>query len=301
MMTIHMSRKIRNRMFEKGVLSMVIAHNIAAMTALRYNKLINSRLQKVMRQLSSGYRINCAADDAAGLAISERMRAQISGLNTASQNAQDGISLIQTAEGAMDEVHSMLQRMRELANKAANGTYTTAERENMNFEVQELKAAINGISSSTNYNTMNLLDGSTNTIGSNDASSIKLQVGANAGQTMNMQIDNISTDKIGISNLDISTQSGASSALSVIDNAINKVSTSRGRLGAYQNRLEHTISNLENQAENLQEAESRIRDTDMAKSMMEYVQLSIMAQANQLMIAQALKQPNMVLTLLQSL
>ena len=160
---------------------MVIAHNISAMTALRYNKILNARMEKVMRQLSSGYRINSAADDAAGLAISERMRAQISGLNTASRNAQDGISLIQTAEGGMDEIHSMLQRMRELANKAANGVYTSTERTSMNFEVQQLKEAIDGIAGGTNFNTMSLLDGTTNQIGSNDASKFILQIGANAG------------------------------------------------------------------------------------------------------------------------
>ncbi|ADZ82581.1 flagellin N-terminal helical domain-containing protein [Cellulosilyticum lentocellum] len=280
---------------------MIINHNIAALRAFRYGKQISAQQMKVMTQLSSGLRINSAADDAAGLAISERMRAQIRGLNQASRNAQDGISLIQTAEGATNEVHSILNRIRELAVQSANGTYTDEERNNMQFEVDELLKEIGNISKNTEFNKMSLLDGTTNNNGTDNNSRITLQVGANKGQIMELEIGSMTTNALGINGLSIATAGDAQNAIDVIDEAVNRTSKTRSKLGAYQNRLEHTINNLENQAENLTAAESRIRDVDMAKAMMEYARLEILSQANTFIQMQSIKQGERVLALLKSL
>lgn len=286
---------------ELGEIGMIINHNIAALQAFRYGKQISAQQMKVMTQLSSGLRINSAADDAAGLAISEKMRAQIRGLNQASRNAQDGISLIQTAEGAMNEVHSILNRIRELAVQSANGTYTDEERNNMQFEVDELLKEIGNISKNTEFNKMSLLDGTTNNNGTDNNSRITLQVGANKGQTMELEIGSLATNALGINGLSIATAGDAQNAIDVIDEAINRTSRNRSKLGAYQNRLEHTINNLENQAENLTAAESRIRDVDMAKAMMEYARLEMLSQANTFIQMQSIKQGERVLALLKSL
>ncbi len=280
---------------------MIINHNIAALRAFRYGKQISAQQMKVMTQLSSGLRINSAADDAAGLAISEKMRAQIRGLNQASRNAQDGISLIQTAEGATNEVHSILNRIRELAVQSANGTYTDEERNNMQFEVDELLKEIGNISKNTEFNKMSLLDGTTNNNGTDNNSRITLQVGANKGQIMELEIGSMTTNALGINGLSIATAGDAQNAIDVIDEAVNRTSKTRSKLGAYQNRLEHTINNLENQAENLTAAESRIRDVDMAKAMMEYARLEILSQANTFIQMQSIKQGERVLALLKSL
>ena len=273
---------------------MVINHNLSAINAQRQMYKTSTSQAKATEKLSSGLRINRAGDDAAGLAISEKMRGQISGLNQASRNAQDGISLIQTAEGALDETHSMLQRMRELANQAANGTYTTADRANIKAEVAQLQAEITEITKKTEFNTKKLLNGSLN-------GGVTFQVGANSGQTIKVSIATMTATALGVSTnaVNTSTQTKASESLKKIDDAIEKVSKQRANLGAVQNRLEHTIANVDNSAENLQAAESRIRDTDMAKEMMTLTSKNILSQATQAMLAQANQKPNQVLSLLQ--
>ncbi len=410
---------------------MRIQHNIAALNSYRNLTNNNSAVSKNLEKLSSGYKINRAGDDAAGLAISEKMRAQITGLETAQKNANDGISLVQTAEGALTEVHSMLNRMVELADQSANGTYQDAvDRENLQKEVQSLKDEIDRISESTNFNGIQLLDGSMDgkgiaqgaigtavtsatvvadqtgavgvvgqysfdldgitvetegqlevTVGgvtvnievtvADSADSIAQKVaaayngmaaadkiqdgidsdsyyiatsqgskvvfsasaaGANGGNAitgnmtfatggganadgrdltlqigdsaasynqMTVSVKSMSTESLGIDNIDISTQSGAKAAIDVIKNAINLVSSTRGDLGAIQNRLEHTINNLSVTTENMTSAESRIRDVDMAEEMMAYTKNNILVQSSQAMLAQANQIPQGVLQLLQ--
>ena len=399
---------------------MRIQHNIAALNSYRNLTGNNNAVSKNLEKLSSGYRINRAGDDAAGLAISEKMRAQITGLNTAQKNAQDGVSLVQTAEGALTEVHSMLNRMVELADQSANGTYDNAvDRANLQKEIASLKDEIDRIADSTNFNGINLLDGSlststtstlnapastgksavdlkftfaeqfnnkdinvslTHTAGDtiaatvaadgtitlkmdatkdHSASAIKEAL-ANAnidavakedkakmssllasatvtgagitglkantdfaittgavtpakGKSLTLQIGDTSkdfnqmavsvgdmhTDALGIADIDISTQVGAQTAVDKIKSAINSVSSTRGDLGAIQNRLEHTINNLSVTAENMTAAESRIRDVDMANEMMAYTKNNILVQSSQAMLAQANQLPQGVLQLLQ--
>lgn len=405
---------------------MRINHNIAALNT--YNKLSanNASTNKSLEKLSSGLKINRAGDNAAGLAISEKMRGQISGLNTASTNASDGISLIQTAEGALSETHSILQRMRELAVQSSNDTNTTTDRGEMQKEIDQLTTEIDRIANTTEFNTQKLLDGTkeglqaavkgqvkmsantsatgvtlgaglatiesvTATVGSakvdftvtitktadtgttlgfsvdsplfaaTDAtltgvtaggaatlglsanlvsggtgtlvitaldtmkvgdsitltfkkadagnnsvsSAVNMQIGANTGQNMYVGIDDMRADSLGIRTgaagaaVNIETDGKASAAITTIDNAIEKVSAQRSQLGAFQNRLEHTINNLGTSSENLSSSESRIRDVDMAKEMMEFTKNNILSQAAQSMLAQANKQPQNVLQLLQ--
>jgi flagellin len=417
---------------------MIINHNIAALNTHRQLTSNTTNTNKNIEKLSSGLRINRAGDDAAGLAISEKMRGQIRGLDQASRNSQDGISLIQTAEGALNETHSILQRMRELAVQSGNDTNTTQDRSNLQDEMDQLNKEIDRIQSTTQFNTKNLLDGSmgsaqntavknvntntsvtaggaaladgaeklvdltdkngnslgitvgdtvtvsyvkdgttvTNTItvdantdltklgtttaGTDDANtavavtaagiaisaetagttgaingltiSVKdssgnvrtaatnalsnftettaaanvrtdgtasFQIGANTGQTMTLSINDMGTSALGVKGLKISTQAQADVAIKVIDLATQKVSTERSKLGAVQNRLEHTINNLGTASENLTAAESRIRDVDMAKEMMEQTKNNILAQASQAMLAQANQQPQGVLQLLR--
>lgn len=279
---------------------MIINHNIPAMHAYRmYNKAIYAQA-RAMERLSSGLRINRAADDPAGLAISEKMRAQIRGLNQATRNAQDAISLIQTGEGALNETHAILQRMRELATQAANDTNSDAERDAIQKEIDQLTEAITQIGNYTEFNTMKLLNGS--------KTSFTIQIGANAGQTMTIEMSDMRSEAIGLTGsgngytsngtLDMSSHETASEAIKKIDDAINKVSSQRSSLGAYSNRLEHTINYLTNTSENLVAAESRIRDADIAKEMMEFTKQSILAQVALAMIAHASKQPSMILQLL---
>ncbi|HEY8361931.1 MAG TPA: flagellin, partial [Tissierellaceae bacterium] len=249
---------------------MRINNNLMAINTHRQLSIVNNAAAKSMEKLSSGYRINRAGDDAAGLSISEKMRAQIRGLQMASKNAQDGISLIQTAEGALDEVHSILQRMRELAVQAANDTNVEDDRKALQDEIDQLIKEIDRIASDTEFNTQKLLNGSF---------SGKFHIGANEGQNMELTIGNMSSTDLGVNGIDISSQSGADSAITTLDNAIKTVSEQRSKLGAVQNRLEHTIKNLDNAAENLQAAESRIRDVDMAKEMMELTRQNILQQA----------------------
>ena len=269
---------------------MRINHNIAALNTYRQLSSATTAQSKSMEKLSSGQRINRAGDDAAGLAISEKMRGQIRGLDQASRNSQDGISLIQTAEGALNETHAILQRMRELAVQGGNDTNTSDDRTQIQTEIDQLTKEVDRIANTTEFNTQNLLGGSF---------SATLQVGANDGQTINFSISKM--DSTGLSNgtISVGSNSAASSSISKLDDAIKTVSTQRSNLGALQNRLEHTINNLDTSSENLTAAESRVRDVDMAKEMMNQTKNSILSQAAQSMLAQANQQPQGVLQLLQ--
>lgn len=269
---------------------MVVQHNLSAMNANRQLGITTGDLSKTTEKLSSGYRINRGGDDAAGLAISEKMRSQIRGLNRASANSEDGISLVQTAEGALNEVHSMLQRMNELATQAANDTNTSIDRDAIQNEMDQLTSEINRVQSTTQFNTMNLLDG--NFTGKN------LQVGSLSGQKIEISISNMDASSLGVTSLSVSSFSSAGAAMSKVQSAIDRVSRQRAQLGAIQNRLEHTIKNLDTAAENTQAAESRLRDTDMADTMVEYSKNNILQQAGQSMLAQANSQNQGVLSLL---
>ena len=388
-------------------MGMVVRSNIMAVNAQRQLGMNNSQVGKALEKLSSGYRINRAGDDASGLAISEKMKAQIKGLDTASLNSQDGISLVQTAEGALTEVHNMLNRMTELATRAANGINEDSNRASLQKEVAKLQEEIDRISEGTNFNNLKLLDGSQTyagnkaligkgtangvmglsveggnlsaddtisvTISGNSVGTITVTASDNtvvftttqtgkgfysitadvskvtdesvkkawAGVTINFSVDQASTDgtykagaqtftagknesmqlqigdtadsfnqlkvsigdmssaALGVDKVDISSQDGAAKAIDIIRNAIDRVSSQRASLGATQNRLEYTINNLDTASENLQAANSRIRDTDMAKMMMEYTKMNVLTQSAQAMLAQANQQPQSVLQLLQ--
>lgn len=392
---------------------MRINHNIAALNTYRQLNTASTAQSKSMEKLSSGLRINRAGDDAAGLAISEKMRGQIRGLDMASKNAQDGISMIQTAEGALNETHDILQRMRELAVQSSNDTNTDADRQELQKEISQLQTEVTRIADNTEFNTKTLMngdlgitatgaltnttnaqsvkivnagsladgdtftinqtvthaaesgagaadgafqsisfeidvDGTTQTVsfskadldagttskqvtvngstfevGVKDAAtlsasegngagtattddtltvddnSLTFHIGANAGQSIKLAISDMSAQGLAVNNVDISTQAGADAAITTINNAIESVSAERSKLGAYQNRLEHTINNLNTSSENLTASESRIRDVDMAREMMEQTKNSILAQASQAMLAQANQQPQGVLQLLR--
>lgn len=368
---------------------MIINHNIAALNTYRQLSTNSANGNKSLEKLSSGMRINRAGDDAAGLAISEKMRGQIRGLDQASRNAQDGISLIQTAEGALNETTSILQRMRELAVQSANDTATSSDRTAITQEVNQLKSEVDRIATTTSFNGTVLLagglgateahtgtlanglsevtlsgakaqvytltavagtaattkititgaDGVAQTIDNiaapaafNSTSvnfgqlgitlklnqnlgaatlnastitvtggSATLQIGANKDQNMTINISNMDTTGLGVNgvSVEVDTQAHANAAILTLDNALNTVSTERAKLGAYQNRLEHTINNLGTSSENLSAAESRIRDVDMAKQMMEFTKTNILSQAATAMLAQANQAPQQVLKLLQ--
>ena len=402
-------------------MGMVVRSNIMAVNAQRQLGMNNSQVGKALEKLSSGYRINRAGDDASGLAISEKMKAQIKGLDTASLNSQDGISLVQTAEGALTEVHNMLNRMTELATRAANGINSDQNRQSLQDEINEdsnraslqkevakLQEEIDRISEGTNFNNLKLLDGSqtyagntaligkgtangvmglsveggnlstddtiTVNISADSVGTIAVRASDNtvvftttqtgkgfysitadvskvtdesvkkawAGVTINFSVDqacdttknyvtgqqqftagknesmqlqigdtadsfnqlkvgigSMSSAALGVDKVDISSQEGAAKAIDVIRNAIDRVSSQRASLGATQNRLEYTINNLDTASENLQSANSRIRDTDMAKMMMEYTKMNVLTQSAQAMLAQANQQPQSVLQLLQ--
>lgn len=275
---------------------MVVQHNLTAANTNRQLGITTNGLQKSTEKLSSGYKINRAADDAAGLSISEKMRNQIRGLNKASDNAQDGISLVQTAEGALNEVHSMLQRMSELAVQASNGTNASQDRIALDNEVQQLKTEIQRVGTTTQFNKMDILTGE---FSSNNEKT--LQVGANQDQVITIAISAL-TSTVG-SALDakvkVGTASAAQSSITIIQNSITNLSALRSKLGALQNRLEHTVANLDNISENTQSAESRIRDTDMAEEMVQYSKNNILQQAGQSMLAQANQANQGVLSLLQ--
>ncbi|MEH7732649.1 flagellin Hag [Bacillus pumilus] len=321
---------------------MRINHNIASLNTLNRLSANNGASQKNMEKLSSGLKINRAGDDAAGLAISEKMRGQIRGLEMASKNAQDGISLIQTAEGALTETHSILQRVRELVVQAGNtGTQDKeSDLQSIQDEIEALQEEVDGISNRTEFNGKKLLDGTFKGTPGTPAipgdpddpddngtpavpasgNALVFQIGANATQQISVHIDKMSTDALGvkdangivanqaIKDIDVrkfadnaadATDVGFDTQLSIVDAAINQVSAQRGKLGAVQNRLEHTINNLGASAENLTAAESRIRDVDMAKEMSEFTKNNILSQASQAMLAQANQQPQNVLQLLR--
>ena len=283
---------------------MVVQHNLTAMNTNRQLGMINGAQQKSTEKLSSGYRINRAGDDAAGLSISEKMRSQIRGLNKASNNAENGISLIQTAEGALNEVHSILQRMNELATQGANDVNTSIDRAAINKEMKNLGEELVRIESTTQFNDMTLFDG--------NFTGKKLQVGAKEDQTIGVEISKLtelasnssSLDKLGLDT--VTGNNGATdvnddyaTAMTRIQEDIKAVSSLRSDLGAIQNRLEHTIANLDTTAENTQAAESLIRDVDMASEMVEFSKNNILAQAGQSMLAQANQATQGVLSLLQ--
>ncbi|TYS10092.1 flagellin [Bacillus subtilis] len=304
---------------------MRINHNIAALNTLNRLSSNNNASSKNMEKLSSGLRINRAGDDAAGLAISEKMRGQIRGLEMASKNSQDGISLIQTAEGALTETHSILQRVRELVVQAGNtGTQDTTDLGAIQDEIDSLVEEIgggtnaNGISDRTEFNGKKLLNGDFN---STDGKELTFQIGANGGQQLSVHIEDMSAKAIGkvdetsgalvsgksvqdinvknFETIKASEDGGFNDQLAIVDGAINTVSKQRSELGAVQNRLEHTINNLGASGENLTAAESRIRDVDMAKEMSEFTKNNILSQASQAMLAQANQQPQNVLQLLR--
>lgn len=322
---------------------MVIQHNLQAANANRMLGIVTSKQSNSVKKLSSGYRINSAADDAAGLSISEKMRHQIRGLGKASTNAQDGVSLIQVAEGALGEVHSILQRMNELATQAANDTNTSIDRDAIKSEIDQLGIEIDRVAGATQFNSMNLLDGS--------FKNKSLQVGAVSGQGIEVDIKAMDTHGLGLSlvfdnpsrldtilesvpsikyiemiderdtaylnwmsydvatgkknlynpeqNLFVDSYENAGRTMKLVQNAVNLISEMRSSLGATQNRLEHTITNLDNIAENTAAAESRIRDTDMAEEMVAYSTNNILAQAGQTILAQANQSSQGVLSLLQ--
>ncbi len=272
---------------------MVVQHNMQAANTNRQLGITSNAQSKATEKLASGYKINRAADDAAGLSISEKMRSQIRGLDRASTNAADGISVVQTAEGALNEVHAMLQRMNELATQAANDTNTSVDRNALKAELNELASEIDRISSSTQFNTMNLLDGTFT--GKN------LQVGALSGQNIEINISSLTSTALGVDTASIQITSFHSAGISMakVQSAIDYVSIQRSQLGATQNRLEHTIANLDTTSENTSASESRIRDTDMAKQMVEYSKNNILVQAGQSMLAQANQSTQGVLSLLQ--
>ncbi len=286
---------------------MRIQHNITALNAHRNLTNNNSAVGKNLEKLSSGYRINRAGDDAAGLAISEKMRAQITGLQTAKKNAEDGVSLVQTAEGALTEVHSMLNRMVELATQSANGTYSSANRIEMQKEIDQLNKEITRIGNTANFNGQKLFK---------EDGSIALHVGEQGTDDNQIKVTFSAMSSAGITgidrtgqpdtsgtvvldDIDITEADTAKAAITQINNAIDNISSMRSSFGALQNRLEHTINNLGVQRENIQAAESRIRDVDMAEEMMAYTKNNILVQASQAMLAQANQVPQGVLQLLQ--
>ena len=269
---------------------MVVQHNLTAMNSNRMLGLTAASQAKSTEKLSSGYRVNRAADDAAGLAISEKMRRQVRGLTQASANAQDGVSMVQTAEGALNEVHDMLQRINELAVKAENGTLTSADRGYIDDEVKQLMSEIDRVASTTTFNEQNLLDGTC-------SSGVDLQVGAEKGQHITLKIKAMNCSKISLSGTATSA-SAAGNLNASVKKAISNVNKQRAELGAVQNRLEHTINNLDNVVENTTAAESAIRDTDMATEMVKYSNNNILAQAGQSMLAQANQSNQGVLSLL---
>ena len=274
----------------QGGIIMVVQHNLTAMNTNRQLGITTSAQAKSTEKLSSGYRINRAGDDAAGLTISEKMRSQIRGLNKASTNAQDGVSLIQTAEGALTEAHSILQRMNELATQAANDTNTSSDRTAIQKEINALVSELDRIASTTMFNTMKLLDGKFT--GKN------LQVGSLENQSISITISAMNAKALGVASLSVSSFTVAGKAMTSVQAAISMVSAQRSALGALQNRLEHTIANLDTTSENTSAAESRIRDVDMASEMVEYSKNNILAQAGQSMLAQANQSTQGVLSLL---
>jgi flagellin len=275
---------------------MIINNNIAALNTHRQMGQVSGNAANSMEKLSSGMRINRGADDAAGLSISEKMRGQIRGLEQASKNSQDAVSLIQTADGALNETHAVLQRMRELTVQAASDTNSTAERDAIGGELEQLTATIQDIADTTQFNDQMLLDGSAGTAGV-----LTIQSGANSGETLSLDLTNVNLTATltALDGVSVADATSAATALTTIDAAIQTVSNGRAYTGAVQNRLDYTINNVNASAENTQAAESRIRDVDMAKEMMNLTKNNILTQASQAMLSQANQAPQAVLQLLR--
>ena len=274
---------------------MVIQHNIAAINSYRNLNTNQNALSKNLEKLSSGYKINRAGDDAAGLAISEKMRSQINGLNQAVNNANDAIGLIQTAEGAMTETHSMLQRMKTLSTQAANGTYTETARKNIKAEIDALNKEITRIATTTEFNGEKPLSPKA----ANQALTFFIGATADATNAMTVGQQIMTAKELKLENVAVDTTTNAFKAMKSIDAAIDTVSTYRATLGAAQNRLEHTVNNLKVTSENITSAESRIRDTDMADEITAYTKNNILLQAAQSMLSQSNAMPQGVLSMLQ--
>jgi len=286
---------------------MIINHNLSAMFANRSLNVTQSYLTKNMEKLTSGFRINRAGDDASGLAVSEKLRAQVRGLNQASRNAMNGISFIQTSEGYLQETQDILQRLRELSVQAANGIYTVEDRMYIQIEVSALVDEMDRIANHAQFNGMNMMTGRfARTTGQNVVTAeMWLHIGANMDQRTQVFIGTMTTKGLGIrdagdnSFISLQDPEGANRALGTIDAALKMVSKQRADLGAYQNRLEHAVRGIDNAAENLQAAESKIRDTDMAQQMVDYTRDQILSQAGTAMLAQANQRMSSVLQLLQ--
>jgi len=269
----------------------VVNTNIASLNSWRNLQASQNSMNSSLEKLSSGKKINRAADDASGLAISEKMTGQINGLDQATSNAQNAISLIQTAEGALNETTAILQRMRTLAVQSRNDTNTDADRAQTQKEVNQLISEITRISTDTEFNTQKLVNGS--------ATSLTFQIGANKGQTITLSIANMGATALSVDSTTLATEAGASAAITAIDAAISSVSTTRANLGAVQNRLTHTVNNLEVASENLSSARSNLQDTDMAKEMANYSKQQVLIQSGTAMLAQANQSSQSVLKLLQ--
>ena len=286
---------------------MVINHNMSAMYANRQLGVTGLSLSKDMEKLSSGERINRAGDDASGLAVSEKMRAQIRGLNQASQNAENGISFIQTTEGYLQETTDIMQRIRELAIQASNGIYSDEDRMQIQVEVSALVSEVDRIASAAQFNGMNMLTGRfARPTGENTVTgSMWFHIGANMDQRMQVYIGTMSAEALGIreigtgDKISLAAPDDANRAIGTIDEALVKINKQRADLGAYQNRMEYTVRGLDISAENLQASESRIRDTDMASQMVEFTKNSVLQQAGTAMLAQANTQSQNVLSLLR--
>ncbi len=286
---------------------MVINHNLSAMFAQRELGVTNGRIGGDIEKLSSGMRINKAGDDASGLAVSEKMRSQIRGLNQASQNAQNGISFIQATEGYLQETSDILQRIRELSVQSSNGIYSSEDRMQIQVEVSQLVAEVDRIASSAQFNGMNMLTGrfaretGENTI----TGSMWFHIGANMDQRVRVYIGTMTASALGVRNLgngsimSLENADSANRSIGVIDEALKSINKQRADLGAYQNRLTHAVGGLNIGAENLQAAESRIRDSDMAKQMVEYTKNQVLSQSGTAMLAQANQSSQQVLSLLR--
>jgi flagellin len=271
-------------------MSMIVNTNMASMVAQKNLSSVTSRLQNNYSRLSSGLRITSASDDAAGLEISERLRSKVRAWSVAGRNTQDGISLTQTAEGALNEVTNMLSRMRELATQASSGTLSATDRTTLDNEFQELVSEIDRVSTTTEFNDIQLLDGTNATA--------SIQVGIDSGDTIDVALQDTTAATLGINTLDVTTDTNAAAAITAIETAIDTVSSSRGTLGAYQNRLQSAFVNTQTQRENLSAAESRIRDVDVASETADLTRNSILQQAAVSVLSQANVQPQLALRLL---
>ena len=270
---------------------MIINHNMSAQFANRLLRATHLDMVKSIERLSSGMRINKAGDDASGLAVSEKLRSQIRGLLQAQRNTEDGISFIQTAEGSLQEMHAILHRVRELSIEASNGIYSDTDRAQLQVEVDQLVNEIDRIAVTTEFNKFKILDGS--------RSSMRFHIGANAGQKVTQLVKTMTSKSLNIEGISLATPVKADDALSRIDSAVDKVSKQRANFGALQNRMEYTSRNLSVAAENLQAAESRIRDTDMAAELVSFTRNRILTESGTAMLAQANMMPKTILRLIE--